>query len=308
MKHSAMIKRLVMIFILVIGVLSLTGCASESDSWPLNGFTDETNLLGWIFIYPIGWLMSTIGNLFNGSYGFAIIFTTIIIRFAAWPIYAGQTNMSFNMQTAQPDIEKLNAKYAGRTDQASSMAKSQELREIYKKHNVSFKSCLSLPIQMGLFTGMTRAMTRIVIPDGLLTLDNFKIFGFDLRGSLWSDEYGVGNMIFTGVLVALVALTSFGQQYYIKKRNENLRKSENITKKVVNPDAPAALDPNKMMKMMLILMPISLAFMAAGNTAYALYWTIGNTCSFITMFVNYKLQQKRRAKLDAQKENTVEIL
>lgn len=294
------IKRIIFVLIIIFALFALTGCGSDMDDQPLNNFGDEKDIIGWIFVYPIGWIMSKIGSLFNGSYGLAIIVTTVIVRFAAWPIYAGQTNMSLNMQMAKPDLDRVNAKYNGRTDPESMQRKQQEIMAIYKKYNVSFKSCLSMPIQMGLFIGLTRAMTRIAIEGGALTLANFNLFGFDLRGSLLSGDYGIGNQVFTGVLVLLVAVTSFGQQFYLNKRQQSAVKTQEQTQQM----GPSM---DKMMKVMMYGFPIMLAVMAAGSTAFALYWTIGNTCSFITMFINKRVQDKKLAAHKESLKNNVDI-
>lgn len=299
------IKRIIFVLVIIILFLALTGCGTDMDDQPLDKFTDEGNLLNYIFVYPIGWIMSTIGNWFNGNYGVAIIITTVIVRFGAWPIYAGQTNMSLNMQLAKPDLDKLNAKYLGKDDPESQQRKAMEMREIYKKHDVSFKSCLSAPIQMGLFFGLTRAMRRIAIEGGALSLTNVQFLGFDLRGSLWSNEFGVGNQIFTGVLVILVALSSVGHQLFVSKRAK-------IDHSSTSPVNPAQNETSAMMqkslKMMVYILPLGIAFLAAGNTAYALYYTVGNTCSMITMFINQRVRAKKLSAAKESRENGVDII
>lgn len=279
-------KKIILVFTLLISLFTLTGCSTDTTQ-NLNNFTDETNILGWIFVYPIGTIMSFVGNLFSSSYGIAIIVTTIFVRFMAWPIYAGQSNMGFNLQQAQPELDKLNAKYAGRDDRESQMQKQMEAQAIMKKHNVSFKSCLAMPIQMCLFIGMTNAMIRIAVEGGKLSLSNFDFLGFDLRGSAFSTEYGgVSTLLFSIVLALIVTVTMAGQIYYSKK----------TAPKPTNPKpkTPEQLKTEKMMNMFMLAQPVILGFMAAGNTAYGLYWTVGNLCSFLTILINKKIQNEKR--------------
>lgn len=299
------IKRFCIAFFAVVIVISLSGCVATGDvsSYPpLDKFTDETNPLGWLFIYPFGWIMNFIGNLFGGSYGMAIIFTTIIVRVLGWPIYVGQSQISANMQLAQPDIDKLNAKYLGRDDQASQMAKGQEMREIYQKHNISFKSCLAMPIQFCLFSGMTQAMKRVAVAGGALSFSEsaMTFLGFDLRGSLLNSDYGLSTQIFTGVLIVILVCVHLLQTFLSRKASERQRAKSNRPQ-TVNPQM------DKTMKLMTYGMPIMFAFYASGSTAYALYWVIGNICSLITSII---VQKRNEKKFDAAKnnENTVEIL
>lgn len=295
------IKRILVILLIVFLFLTLTGCSSDMDGSALDSSTySDEDFLGKFFVYPIGWIMSTVGNWFNGSYGISIIIVTIIVRFALWPIYAGTTNMSFNMQLAQPSIDKVNAKYLGRDDPESQQKKTQEIMAIYKEYNISFKSCLAMPIQSLLFIGLTRAMTRVAIAGGSLSLSNFSLFGFDLRGELWSSDYGLGSQIFTGVLVALVALTCYFQQFLIQRKNKSLNASGKTK-------SAQAMQTEKFMKVFTYGFPIILAWMASSSTAYALYWTIGTTCSIVTMLITHKLQAKKLAEIKARRENDVDI-
>lgn len=294
------VLRIFVVFFIIVATLSLTGCSSDSDSLPLNGFFDESNLLGWFFVYPIGFLMSVIGKLFNGSYGVAIVVTTIILRFALFPIYAGTSNLGLNMQLAQPDLEKLNAKYAGRTDQESMALKQAEMVAIYKKYNVNFKSCLAQPIQMGVFFGMTRALNRIIIAGGSLTLTNLTLFGLSLAGSVKTSEYGIASQIFSGFLVVVVAATQFG----IVKIGEKYR-PKTAPKKQTSEFAGMF---EKQMKLMILIMPLWLAFLASGSTAYALYWAVGNTCSLIITIINGRNMNKKREAHGLNNPNKVDIL
>lgn len=51
--------------------------------------------------------MGTIGGALGDSYFWGIIFTTIIVRTIAWPIYAKQNSTSLKMTLIQPEMEKF---------------------------------------------------------------------------------------------------------------------------------------------------------------------------------------------------------
>src|SRR5690606_32136954 len=83
----------------------------------------ENTFLGyiwdWILIIPISFIMQFFAGLFFNSYAVGIFFATIIVRTIAWPIYARANDMSMKMALAQPEMNKLQNKYALKKDPAS---------------------------------------------------------------------------------------------------------------------------------------------------------------------------------------------
>ena len=53
------------------------------------------------------------------------------------------------MQMLQPELQKIQNKYAGKTDDRSRMMQAQEMQALYKKNNISpFGSILVMFIQL----------------------------------------------------------------------------------------------------------------------------------------------------------------
>lgn len=273
-------KRIVLVCVLLLIVLSLSGCGYDTS---LNGFNDETNLFGWLLVWPIGWLMNTIGTFFNGSYGIALVLTTVIVRIISWPIYAGSTSSMFKMQLAQPDIARIQSKYAGRTDQISKNKQQAEMQAIYKKHEINPLGCMIMVFQFPIFSAMYTVIKRITVEGGDLTLTNMNLFGFDLTSSLYSG--GIGNQIFTGVLVVLVVATMFYSQYLSRKKPSYAKNIPNN-----NPKAQQTQDT---MKMMMYFSPILMGVMASQDAGLALYWVVGNLFQLIQSIVIRKKQDNK---------------
>ena len=58
---------------------------------------------------------------------------------------------SENMKKAQPELARIEKKYANKTDNEAMIAKSQEMMMVYKKYSISpFGSCLLAFIQLPL--------------------------------------------------------------------------------------------------------------------------------------------------------------
>ena len=140
-----------------------------------------------IFVQPLAWLIIQIGKLFN-NYGLAIILTTLLIRLCVYPFTKKTAMQSENMKLANPELKKLEKKYAGKTDQQSMMAKSQEMMMIYKKYDISpLSGCLFAFIQIPLFFAFLEAINRIpVLFEGnFLSLD----LGMSPAAALFKGEF-----------------------------------------------------------------------------------------------------------------------
>src|SRR5690606_2516483 len=96
----------------------------------------------WLLIIPISTVMQFFAALFFNSYAVGIFFATIIVRTLAWPIYARANDMSVKMALAQPEMNKLQNKYATRKDPASQQKMQIEMMQIYKKYGISILGCL----------------------------------------------------------------------------------------------------------------------------------------------------------------------
>ncbi len=282
------IKKVALVFIVLIMAVSLTGCMDTGMyEVPLNGFTDETNPFGWLLLWPIGWLMNTIGSVFGDSFGWGLVFTTLIVRTLAWPIYAGSNNTMFKMQLAQEDMNKVQSKYQGRNDPQSKQRMSMEMQAIYKKHGINVLGCLAVPLQMPIFSAMYTVIKRIQVEGGALTLTNMNFLGFDLGASLF--EGGVKNQIFNGVLTAIVVGLMIGQQKIMQKK-------PSYAKNIPNKN-PQAEQMQKQMKYMMYLMPLMMASIAAQDSGMALYWVVGTAFQIMQCTVTKKLQEKKYKKL-----------
>ena len=110
--------------------------------------------------------MSFVGKISGGSFAIAILVTTLIVRSLAWPIYAKSNDLSMKMSIAQPDIDRINRKYAGREDVESKQKMQLELMQVYKKHKINMFGCLLPFLQMPIFIAMFNVVRRITVPGG----------------------------------------------------------------------------------------------------------------------------------------------
>lgn len=91
--------------------------------------------------------------------GLAIILFTIVINILLLPLTIKQQKFSKLNAKMNPEIQAIQKKYKGKTDQASAMAMNQETQEVYAKYGVSpTGSCVQLLIQMPILFALYRVI------------------------------------------------------------------------------------------------------------------------------------------------------
>lgn len=85
----------------------------------------------------------------------SIIIFTIVARVLLTPLQLSSQRTSRGMSKIQPEMQKIQAKYKGKTDQASQLKQSQEMQALYKKYKINpFAGCLPLLIQFPLIMAL----------------------------------------------------------------------------------------------------------------------------------------------------------
>ena len=88
------------------------------------------------FVKPIAWLILKLGILLK-NYGLSVMLIGLGIRLVLLPFSKKTMDQSENMKKAQPEIQKIEKKYANKTDTDSMMMKSQETMLVYKKYKIN---------------------------------------------------------------------------------------------------------------------------------------------------------------------------
>lgn len=230
-------KKLFFIAALIGIALFLSGCTQVNE--PIDA--SSTGVWNKVFVYPMSQAITFFAELFNGSYGLAIIIVTILIRTLLMPLYVKQIRSSKAMQDIQPEIKKLQEKYSSKDANTQRKLQEEQLA-LFQKHGVNpLAGCLPAFFQMPILIAIYHAIMRTTA---------IKTGSF-----LWF-ELGAPNTI-----LALVAgATTFIQQKII----------------MADTPQPAQGGPNPM-AMMLYIMPVMIiVFAMALPAALPLYWIVGN--------------------------------
>ncbi len=213
-----------------------------------------------LFVRPLAWLIINVGKLV-GNYGISVMLIGLAIRLILMPMSAKTAKQQGNMKKAQPEIERLEKKYANKTDQESMMRKSQETLAIYQKYNINpISSCLVSFIQLPLFFAFLEAINRVPA-----IFENY-FWKFQLGTTpLVGIQNGNYYYIILLVLIILFTLLSFKQSMGSMSGNPEQVKTT---------------------KYMLIFMTVFIGIASFQlPSAIALYWVIVNAFTVIQMLV-----------------------
>ena len=263
-------KKFLKVFALVAVIFVLVGCTSnldknghliasraitESTPWSLS----ELGFFDFILTYPIARGILFISNML-GNVAWGVVGMTIFINILILPIMIKSTESTQKMQLIQPEMERIQRKYAGRRDQASQMRQSAEIQALYKKHNISMLSSFSTFLTLPIMLAVWQAVQRVEI------LYNSTLFGLKL-GITPMSAITKGEWAYI-VIVALVGLT----QYFAIEINNIMLKR--------NPRYKVSKQQQSMKTMNIVMTVMIVWFAVSMPTAMSLYWI---TTSLITI-------------------------
>lgn len=114
-----------------------------------------------VFVKPLSYLILKFG-LLTKNYAIAIILVLLLIRLVTFPFTQKATKQSKMMQELQPEMQRIQAKYAGKKDEQSMSKQSQEMMMLYKKYNVNpISGCLVAFLQLPIFIAFYEAVQRV---------------------------------------------------------------------------------------------------------------------------------------------------
>ncbi len=125
-----------------------------------------------ILVKPLAFVLLFLGKAFK-NYGISVIIISLVIRLIAFPLTRKTAMQSELMKKAQPELNRLQKKYAGKTDQESMMKQNQEMMAIYQKYKINpMAGCLFALIQLPIFIAFFEAIQRtpVIFEDKFLGL------------------------------------------------------------------------------------------------------------------------------------------
>lgn len=155
-----------------------------------------------LFVKPLAYVLLKMGELVK-NYGLSVIIISLIIRIVAFPFTRKTAMQSEIMKKAQPELNRIQKKYANKQDQESMIKQNQEIMAVYQKYKINpLSGCLFAFIQLPIFIAFLEAIQRIPV------IFEDKFLGLQLGTT---PMVGIGTSTFYAyaILITLVALTTF---------------------------------------------------------------------------------------------------
>ena len=218
-----------------------------------------------LFVKPLAWVIIQIGTLL-GNYGLALIVACLIIRLLLYPVTKKTAMQSELLKQANPEWEKREKKYRGKTSQEEQTKKAQEMMLIYQKYKINpIGGCLLAFIQLPLLFAFYEAILRTPV------IFEEKFLGLELGRTPLNAITG-GQYIYI-ILIILILLTT-----YISFRK-------------------TMQDQSQMAQQMKFTLYFMLVFILLASftltTALGIYWI---TSSVFTILQNYLVERKKDVK------------
>jgi YidC/Oxa1 family membrane protein insertase len=252
------IKRssIALISLLAVTTLLLSACSSQDPSSSGGNFFQQ------YLVHPLWIFIQSVAELFNGSYGIAIILVTILIRLALMPFmlkqYKNQMIMKEKMDVLKPEMDIIQKKLKAEKDPKKKQELQAESMGLYKKHGVNplNMGCLPLLIQMPILTA----------------------FYYAIRGSkeiahhqfLW---FSLGH---PDIVITILAGIIYYYQFKVSQSNMPSAQQQQM----------------KFMGLMSPLMIVMFSFKAPA--ALPLYWVVGGTFLTIQTIISHRLYQNKK--------------
>ena len=221
-----------------------------------------------IFVKPLAYIILKLGYLIK-NFGVSVMLVGLLIRLILLPFAKKTTIQSENIKKANPELQRIEKKYANKNSQEDMMAKSQEMMMVYKKYNVNpMSSCLISFIQLPLFFAFLQAINRVpaIFEDSFLSMN----LGMTPVTGIMQHNYLYIVLI---ILIILTTYLSFKISMASQDKNSEMAQQMNS------------------MFIFMILM-VSVASLSL-PTAIALYWIVTNGFAVIQNFIIKKLIGKR---------------
>ena len=134
------------------------------------GLLASGEIYDWPIISQISWIL---GQVMNGIYnvmsaigieniGVSIIIFTIIVYTILLPLTIKQQKFSKMQAVMNPEIQKIQKKYAGKKDQVSMQKQQEEMNMVYEKYGVKMSSgCLPSLMQLVILFGLYPVVQNI---------------------------------------------------------------------------------------------------------------------------------------------------
>lgn len=222
---------------------------------------DYEGLWNSFFVRPLAFIIIKVGEIL-GSTALGVIAITLLLRLVLYPLTRKTAIQSEQLKKAQPELNKLEKKYANKTDQESMNKKGQEMLMIYKKYNINPASgCIFAFIQMPILFAFWEAINRVpAIFEG-------KFLGLQMG---MTPYVAITNGQWYYLIMSIIIIATTYLSFKMNTSNKTEEKN----------------DLAKQQKMMTTFMTVLIGIMSFTlPTALAFYWITSSVFTIIQNFI-----------------------
>jgi YidC/Oxa1 family membrane protein insertase len=249
--------------------------------WPVKWIM-ELLLVGFHFIFTSIGLGGSDPATAGIVWVLSIVGLVLVVRAALIPVFVKQIKSQRNMMLVQPELQKLQKKYKGKTDRESREAFAKEQMELYKRTGSNpFSSCLPLLLQMPVFMSLFftlngaqhgNAGVAFLTKDLAQSFAGATFFGAPLSATFVGSDL-LEVKILAAVMIVLMTASQFITQRQIIAKNQN----------------PASVQNSQYMQTQKIMLYVFPVIFAISGVSFPLgvmfYWLTSNFWTMAQQFV-----------------------
>lgn len=267
--------------LLALGVLlGLSGCMAQDfiisleTPWLPDMWSGSNSWFEALFVYPLAQAVNFLTPLVTVTG--AIILVTLFVKVLTFGLTVKSTVASQKMQFINPELQKIQAKYAGKTDNESKMKMSQEMNGLYAKHGINpFAAIGTMFIQFPVIIAMYQAVQHAE------AVKSSSLFGYALSNSP-QQAITDGQWLFVAIFVFM------GVMQFLSMKLPTWLANKRKKKQPVRLGEKEVKGPNTDM-MMYTSMGMILVFAFSWPTAMSLYWLVSSAGQAIqTLYIQKK--------------------
>lgn len=279
-----------MLFMGLLIMVTLVACTNPRD--PETGQIIEKYLirsttpigdqlsLGWfdgLIVWPIAQLINWISKYSDAGIG--IIVVTLLLQAFTF-IFSIKSQVSAQkMQMIQPELQKIQAKYQGKSDDRSRMMQAQEMQALYSKHKINpfgtlLVTFLQFPIILGVYQATMRAEAVVSGTFMGISLTQTPIWGLNN-----------GQMIYM-VIFVLMIIAQFMSMKFPQWLQKYRQKHSNVKQKnYVKQNQPKNGMANSMNMMMYVSLAMISILAVNWPLSMSFYWLVSSVTRIIQNLV-----------------------
>ncbi len=292
MKISGSTKKMLALSLLLLVVVSTTGCAAPTNSdgsvkliETTTTFQETMSSENWfnaLLVWPCAQILNKLIPT-TGVVG-ALIILTVLVNAILLVFTLKSQIATQQMQLLQPEMDRLQRKYEGRTDDASKMKQANEMQALYKKYNVNpFSTILVTFLQFPVIIAMYQSVQR----SALLKKGTFLGYNLDV-----TPLNGIKNLQFIYLVIFLIMLGCQFLSTQLPTMIAKKKAKEEAEKHHRKPQESAMSSQQKMMQIYMLAMIGVFGLM--WPTAMSIYWAVNSVVTILKTLLVQKIISKQQ--------------